>query len=449
MMFTIQKTDRLALVGTGLALSVYRWLKENDFNCVGQLPGELLSFETSTEESSYLAKNLPPTEEALPFAFEVCSSTKGIDIILSEIPLNYIEALRFNEIMRRKNEINSDLKVIFFPRFDLPKRCETHQVQHFIEKLNNSLQNLQSTLEFSSKYSDIYFFPVHQLAFYLGLRTQVETGKNQSLEFVELAKDLFRHLYLFQEDLRILKNETVKCPDITWDLNFIGDSHMLNLLEVIHGDHKPDSLLMNGSEWDAQNFSFTSSCINIAPRNTRPLSRKTSFELPTCGKKILLTNVGTQSHCLHERLVDSMKINGINEVDLSYSDFIYAAIKNYRTKHLSLLSHLKGQYDLIIVLSDPPFQHFRIHEDGRKYEEVFKLIDNVLQGLCKATGCIFLNIRELIGQPGRAYDFLSNKTLSPTSDEIDWVHGNRAYYQFAWRETAQLISNLRMGKIRY
>ena len=440
----LRHTDSIAVVGSGLALSVYKWLMREGFNCEGCHASDRLQPD-GLSQISLMDGTLEKEMSGRTQGAEIQDLPRNIDIVLIDIPLSHVARDTFETLINRYRRYNKKLKLIFFPRIDLPGRVETNDVIHLISRVNNSIKTIERTFVIAGRDENIAFFPLHQLVFYLGLRSQVENGKNRSLELVQLAIDLFRHLYMPNEPAVPASESFQSASGIEGGCDFFGDSHILNILEAIHMPGSYRSLLMNGSEWDAQNFSYTPFILTLAPRYTRPLSRESSITLPSCGKRILLTNIGTHTHCLHERLVEAMELNNISESDLSYTDFIFATVKYYRAKHLKLLADIRDFYSMVVVISDPPLQHFRLYEDGRKYEKTFQLIDQVSQSFFADVGCNFLNLRDLIGRGGRAYDFLSNKTLSPTSDEIDWIHGNLDYYKFAWQKTKDLILTLQRG----
>ncbi len=438
----MRSTDSVAVVGAGIALSVYKWLMQKGYACAGSRNTDL--FEQAESSQLYSEDDNSKIEAStLRLVVELEALPKHVDVALVDLPLNYIANHDFQVLIHKYTICNPERKVIFFPRINLPKRVCSNKVAPFITKINNSLKTLKLTLEITKVNKNINFFPAYQLAFYLGLRSQVEAGKNKSLDFVRLAIDLFGHLYLpIEGDI-----ETTQTSNIEFDLkescDFLGDSHILNILEATKMLGAPRTLLMSGSEWDAQNFTHTPYRLSLTPKYSKPISKKSSIEFPSQENRVLITNIGTHSHCLHERLTEALKINKIKETDLHYFDFIQTAIKYYRAKHLKLLADIKDRYSIILVISDPPIQHFRIYEDGRKYEKLFELIDQVYERLFEDIGCTFLNSRNLIGGSGKAYDFLSSKTLSSDSDEIDWIHGNSDYYKFIWKKTENFILNSR------
>lgn len=444
-MTPIRKTDSIALVGTGFASLIYKWLMRNDFSCAGQLPRDVFGLELDTD----LKKTCFPKGEVLDKKNQSTPQRpqvflKHIDVILVDVSMAAIESDEFEAKLKSQLTGNRGLRLIFFPRVDLPNRDNSTDISHFLKKINRSWGGIEQSLKIGREYTQVDFFPMHQLMFYLGLRTQVETGKNPSLELVQLAKDIFSQRFLSSDEIAETSKYSRKITRGTSEFDFIGDSHILNILEVSNAVSKEHSLLMNGSEWDAHNFSFTSSSIRLEPKYTQPLSTRTHMVLPNGGSRILLTNIATQSHCLYERLAEAMRVNRISQDDSCFFDLIKSVVKHYRAKHLKFLSEIRGGYFEVIVISDPPLQHLRINEDGRKYERTFELIDLALQLFIKDIGCSFLNLRDLIGRSGRSFDFVSNKTLSPSSDEIDWIHGNSAFYEFSWQATGRLLSQLRL-----
>ena len=162
----LRHTDSIAVVGSGLALSVYKWLMREGFNCEGCHASDRLQPD-GLSQISLMDGTLEKEMSGRTQGVEIQDLPRNIDIVLIDIPLSHVARDTFETLINRYRRYNKKLKLIFFPRIDLPGRVETNDVIHLISRVNNSIKIIERTFVMAGrgrKYRILPFAPVSILS---------------------------------------------------------------------------------------------------------------------------------------------------------------------------------------------------------------------------------------------------------------------------------------------
>ncbi|WP_374629015.1 GSCFA domain-containing protein [Pannonibacter indicus] len=212
-------------------------------------------------------------------------------------------------------------------------------------------------------------------------------------------------------------------------LCLIGDSHMGNLSAAFQRLGLPHAggMIMNGKAWTSNELALDDEELWV-PLENALARRRWQETLPfmksaasgPAGQKIILTNIGQQTHRSVAFLSAWLQSEHNNKLtnDLFFEYFM----QENRDKMILLKKIINLDFKVIIV-SDPPSQHL----GGYKNTQLWTIYENLSEKVYLELGCKFFNARNYINTIGFEDRFISEKFKQGVKH--DWLHGSAAYYE--------------------
>ena len=216
-------------------------------------------------------------------------------------------------------------------------------------------------------------------------------------------------------------------PDVAVCL--LGDSHMGKLSQAFNetGIRHHGGMIMNGSAWVANLLHLDDAEIMVPLEDSGSRTRwqKTLkfFEpLPERRERIVVTNIGMQTHLSVHFLLEHLARNNIG--DLNPATFRDCFEKQNEIK-IKLLKAILARGIKVLVISDPPTH--TMNGEIVKSRAFWDFYDEHALKLLREHGCLTFDARAFFSGD-RFKDAYYSETVY-SDGQKDWVHGSAEYYR--------------------
>ena len=295
----------------------------------------------------------------------------------------------------------------------------------------------------SDNFSSVDYFPSYELISSTATRSNffeknLRTVNKEGVKYVmqHFSNSIFNHKVPTQKDEAIPVTSYEVCEEIflekwagrsesTDKICLLGDSHMGKLSTALTHIEMPHcgGMIMNGKGWTSNLIHIDNEEYFVPLENAEARLRWHDC-LPffkSIEKKVLISNIGMQTHQTVIQLIDFNQKNNVGKLN---KQVFKQYFETYHKKKLSILRRFVENGFKVLVISDPPTR--TIDPDVTKNIHLWKFYDKEALKIFYEAGCDVFNAEDHFGGAHFNESYYSSRI--DNDGNLDWFHGSNKYY---------------------